>query len=143
MSFAGHSSFVEAGDFRRPLILPMRRVQRSRRKGARLPEGAICVTRPTLWGNPFDQRHGGHARCTIYHRQWLNGRIGDLTLERMGFCGAEIEALHRKRERILLQLHTLAGHDLACWCPLTSEWCHADTYLALAPIYAEYAGLSK
>ena len=29
-------------------------------------------------------------------------------------------------------LHTLRGHDLACWCPLDGGPCHADVLLELA-----------
>ena len=78
-----------------------------------------------------------HARCVILHKAWLAGQLGDFALERMGFCPAQIEALHRKRAKTLIELHRLAGHDLACWCPLTSDWCHAETLLALAPQYAQ------
>jgi len=134
-------AFRNGGESPRSILTPSgepaRRLQRSRRKGYRLPIGAIYVGRPTIWGNPFDARHGGHARCTILHKQWLDGHIGDLMLENMGFCGAEIDALHRKRERVLTRLYSLAGQNLACWCPLTSAWCHAETYLARAPLYAE------
>lgn len=119
-----------------------RRVQRSRRKGSRLPEGAIYVGRPTLWGNPFQAKHRGHAKATILHDQWLQGHIGALTLERMGFCPAEIEALDRLRARVLTSLHRLSGHDLACWCPLNSPWCHATTLLRMAPAFAELERLA-
>ena len=114
------------------------RVQRSRRKGYRTPEGTIYVGRPTIWGNPFAVSGRGHAKATILHKEWLAGRLGALTLERMGYCPAEIETLGRLRERVLTRLHELAGHDLACWCPLTSQWCHAETLLALAPDYTEF-----
>lgn len=126
------------------LILPPRgnRIVRSRRKGSSLPLGSIYVGRPTLWGNPFTTDRWNHARCTILHKAWLNGDLGDLTLERMGFCPAQIEALHRKREAILTRLHMLAGKDLACWCPLSSPWCHAETYLAMAPHYAQLERLA-
>ena len=30
-----------------------KRIQRKRTRGWRLPEGAVAVTRPTFWGNPF------------------------------------------------------------------------------------------
>ena len=126
------------------LITPPKgcRIQRSRRKGSALPVGAVYVGRPTIWGNPFTDRGLNHARSVIIHRKWLEGRIGDLSLERMGFGAGEIEALHRLRERVLTRLHQLAGKDLACWCPLTSEWCHADTYLLLAPQFAELERLA-
>ena len=112
------------------------RICRSRKKGARLPEGAIYIGRPTIWGNPFMGRWG-HARSVILHREWLRGRIGALTLEQnMHFCPAEIDALDRLRGRVLTSLHRLAGHDLACWCPLSSEWCHGETLLDMAASYA-------
>lgn len=118
------------------------RLKRARRKGYTLPGRAIYDGRPTLWGNPFSVGpraaggHGSHARCVILHKAWLAGQLGDLTLERMHFSPSEIEALHRKRIRTLERLPDLAGHDLACWCPLTSAWCHAETLLRLAAAVA-------
>ena len=47
-----------------------RRIQRSRRKGFRMPENAIYVGRPTMWGNPFEHRKWGHAKATILHERW-------------------------------------------------------------------------
>lgn len=29
-------------------------------------------------------------------------------------------------------LALLAGHDLACWCPLSAAWCHGDDLLKIA-----------
>jgi hypothetical protein len=120
------------------MIPKANRIQRPRRKGSTLPAGAVYVGRPTMWGNPFAGRCSGHAKSVILHQHWLEGRIGALTLERMGFHPAEIDALSRLRERVLVNLHRLAGRDLACWCALTSEWCHAETLLRLAPLYADY-----
>lgn len=91
-----------------------------------------------MWGNPFTGRCSGHAKSVILHKEWLAGRIGALMLERMHFHPAEIDALDRLRCRVLTNLHRLEGKDLACWCPLTSEWCHAETLLQLAPRYAEF-----
>lgn len=123
------------------IILPQR-LTRSRKRGARLPEGTVYVGRPTLWGNPFTVGRFGHAKCVILHKAWLEGELGDLTLERMNFCPAEIEALHRKRVASLTRLHTLHGRNLACWCPQTSAWCHANTLIRMAPTYAEYERLA-
>ncbi len=120
------------------MILPGQRLQRSRRKGSKLPDGAVHVGRPTMWGNPFMVARWGHARSVILHKEWLAGRVGALTLERMQFSPAEIDAIERLRCRVLTQLHHLAGKDLACWCPLTSHWCHAETLLQLARDHAEY-----
>lgn len=112
------------------------RLTRSRKRGAKTPDGAIYVGRPTLWGNPFTIDRFGHARCVILHKSWLRGELSDLALERMGFCPAEIEALHRKRARIIENFHRLIDSDLVCWCPQTSKWCHADTYLQMARAYS-------
>lgn len=115
-----------------PIRMPQR-IRRPRRKGAPLPAGAVYVGRPTLWGNPFMDRPGiGHARGVILHAKWLEGRIGAHMLENMGFSLGEIEALDRLRARVLHRLPDLAGKDLACWCPLTSAWCHAATLLQRA-----------
>lgn len=114
------------------------RIQHSRRKGAIVPPGAVYVGRPTIWGNPFTDRLWGHARSVVLHRRWIRGEIAALTLERLGFDPGEVAALDRKRCAILTRLHQLAGHNLVCWCPLTSPWCHAEIYLELAPSYAEY-----
>jgi hypothetical protein len=120
------------------MIARANRICRSRRKGATLPAGAIYVGRPTIWGNPFMDRQWGHAKSVLLHQRWLHGRLGALSLERMGFSLGEIEALYRLRERVLTSLHSLAGKDLACWCPLKSRWCHADTLLDMTPVYADY-----
>lgn len=110
------------------------RIQRPRRKGAPLPPDTIYVGRPTMWGNPFMDRPGiGHARSVILHAKWLEGRIGARMLEEsMRFSLGEIEALDRLRLRVIDRLPDLAGKHLACWCPLTSDWCHAETLLQLA-----------
>lgn len=129
---------------RSTLIAPPRgrRIMRPRRRGSRLPEGAVYVGRPTLWGNPFMVGRWGHARSVILHENWLAGRLGALSLENMGWNAGEIEALERRRRRVLTSLHTLAGRDLACWCPLTSQWCHAETLLSLAPTHWELERLA-
>jgi hypothetical protein len=103
-----------------------------------MPDGATYVGRPTHRGNPFEHRNWGHAKATILHERWLTGRLGALSLERLGFCPAEIDALYRLRTRVLLNLHELVGHDLACWCPVASPWCHANILLKLAPAHADY-----
>ena len=118
------------------------RIQRSRRKGIKLPDGAVYVGRPTRWGNPFTDRRWGHAKAVILHKAWLQGHLGALSLERMGYCPAEIEALGRARIAVLTNLHRLAGKDLACWCPVSSDWCHAQILIDLAPIHAEFERLA-
>ena len=94
-----------------------------------MPEGAVYVGRPTMWGNPYtlaDARDAGYEGSDAYLRGycvamftvWLRG-------EEPWYAGAD------RRERILLVMPALRGHDLACWCPLDQP-CHADVLLDLA-----------
>ena len=108
------------------------RLQRSRAKGWRMPQGAIYVGRPTRWGSPFDwQESRDEYGCTDaeardhvvdVYRRWLameDAAAFDEDTPRPG------------RVAILANLQDLRGFDLACWCPLDGP-CHADVLLELA-----------
>lgn len=99
-----------------------RRVQRSRARGARLPEGAVVVSRGTSWGNPFTVAEHGRDRALERHAAWLAGAGPDLL-----FSGSRAYS----RTWVLDNLPTLAGQTLACWCPADSP-CHGDLLLELA-----------
>jgi hypothetical protein len=89
-----------------------RRIQLTRRKGWRKPEGAVVVARPTKWGNPFRLGEHGASRADVV--RWF--------------------ALYRHHEDYPSDDEVraeLAGHDLACWCPL-DQVCHADVLLRIA-----------
>lgn len=116
--------------------LAAKRLQRSRRKGATKPHGAIYVGRPTKFGNPFMVARFGHMKAVRLHRRWIMGQMGALTLESLGFDPGEIDAMFRLLGRVRADLHQLAGHDLVCWCAPTAP-CHADVLIELAPAYAE------
>ena len=85
------------------------RIQVKRKKGFRLPSGAIYVGRPTKWGNPF--RPGAR-----------------LTRETMV---AKYRSYLMKRADLMAPLPELRGASLACWCR-PDQLCHADVLLALA-----------
>jgi hypothetical protein len=107
------------------------RVRLSRTKGFRLQEhapGAIVVRRPTRWGNPFTIADAmedeptlteleARERCTSMFDLWLEGDLELTDPLRIA-----------QREWILDNLPKLAGHDLACTCPLPEpgapDWCH-------------------
>jgi hypothetical protein len=89
--------------------VPQRR-QRSRRKGASLPEGTVVVTRPTKWGNPHPLALGRVEAVRRYREDLLAGRLA-----------VSVDDVRRE----------LAGRDLACYCPL-DEPCHADVLLEIA-----------
>lgn len=93
----------------------MKRIQRQRTKGWRMPEGAIYVGRPSKWGNQF--------------------RVGDVWL---GAQMTQRETVLRYRHwlemkglELLAFTEPLVGHDLVCWCAL-DEPCHADVLLDVA-----------
>lgn len=117
----------------------MKRIQRRRTKGWRMPEGTVYVGRPSRWGNPwttaqmraefgyyFTNENGGDAALKRYalqdYRTWLAGTLPEhwnLNLP----------------ERP--DLSSLRGRDLACWCPIVDGAgnpvpCHADILLELA-----------
>jgi hypothetical protein len=105
------------------LVLP-KRIQRKRTRGWTMPEGAIYVGRPTQWGNPFNARPAhdpaARAEAASMHEWWLDGDL-------------DFPALEPLRRWVLDELHLLAGHDLACWCPVgppeALESCHTDSLL--------------
>ena len=84
------------------------RIQRKRTKDWRMPEGAVYVGRPTIWGNPF------------------TGDNAFVTFERYLKLAADTNAPWFEP-----YIEPLRGHDLACWCPLDKP-CHADILLKYA-----------
>jgi len=94
------------------------RIQLRRSRGWKMPPGALKVDRTTKWGNPFTVAEFGSAAVAVAeHGRWMRGEIA-----------APDGALPPGAEAIRA---ALAGHDLACWCPLDGP-CHADLLLAIA-----------
>ena len=85
------------------------RIQLRRTKGWRKPEGAIVVARPSKWGNPHRIGPGVDRRAAV-----------DRFSRELRACLAQRDGEHREEIRaIAAALPELAGHDLACWCPLS------------------------
>jgi hypothetical protein len=119
------------------------RIQLSRKKGWRLPEGAVSVARPTKWGNPYRAvREEGHwwAGDGYIRSAWASDRAEaraqavwmfrkHLATRRDRPAGWIDVVGYPSDEEIVAEL---AGRDLACWCPLDGESCHADVLLELA-----------
>ncbi|WP_339345528.1 DUF4326 domain-containing protein [uncultured Sphingomonas sp.] len=109
------------------------RLHRTRRRANFTPTGAVYVGRPTIFSNPFERRPKiGQKRSVILHAAWLHGRLDPHVLACAGMSDAEIHALRRMRHDLVAAMPRLRGRDLQCWCPLTSDWCHADTLLRAA-----------
>lgn len=121
------------------------RIKRERTPGWTLagatsnPKGAVIVSRPSRFGNPFTIQQAIEAEMTNprsavtqMYREWL----------RVGTQGGWYEETYRigkqvfDRRRVLADLHLLRGKDLACTCPLPEpgqpDHCHARVLLDLA-----------
>ncbi|MCK8787688.1 DUF4326 domain-containing protein [Roseomonas sp. NAR14] len=116
------------------------RIQLRRVRGWRMPENTVVVSRPSRWGNPWtitDLLEEWQERTTPTleevrataaenYRAWLSDDGAD-----MGYPAGP-----GRRERILRELPTLRGWNLACWCPLPApgqpDHCHAAVLLTVA-----------
>jgi hypothetical protein len=117
-----------------------KRIQRSRVKGWRMPEGAIYVGRPTRWGNPFEVPVLGRELAVDLFRSFMHGVFDPRPLDHLS--DEQFRRVHAAKETWRQRLNygaeiaagarcELRGHDLACWCPLDQS-CHADVLLELA-----------
>ena len=85
----------------------MKRIQRKRTRGWRMPANAKYIGRPSKWGNPYrPYDYLNLESCLLDYRRWLDEQL----MEDPNFLDA------------------LRDKDLACWCPLSSP-CHADVLL--------------
>lgn len=121
------------------------RIQLSRKRGWRKPEGVVNVARPTKWGNPW--------RVVEAPPNWQY-KPGEWCVEDSGgalFGGfaskreAAAFAVERYRQAIeddrqygrnmlgfhYAELDELRGKDLACWCG-PDDPCHGDPLLSAA-----------
>lgn len=95
-----------------------KRIQRKRTKGWKMPENAVSVTRPGVYGNPFVVgRDGTAAECVAkYRATWDRALKYDYPYAPFG------DAVYTG---------PLQGKDLACWCA-PDQPCHADVLLEIA-----------
>ena len=118
----------------------MKRIQRKRTKGYRMPNTAKYVGRPTKWGNPL-KLIGDAIYIDASHRRkdldkWVlyghGYNVDDLIYlyERLwdGIEWANSDMQYWSDKFKELDLKELKGLDLACFCPLSSP-CHAEVLL--------------
>lgn len=86
------------------------RVQRKRTKGWRMPANTVYVGRPSIWGNPYNEKFWGRDSAIEQYHSLIQGF---------------------PQEMLTDLLKPLKGKNLACWCPLGNP-CHADVLLELA-----------
>jgi hypothetical protein len=116
-----------------------RRIQLSRRKGFRLPEGAVVVSRPTYWGNPFKvgEKIKEHSPLWPYVKPAAGDDLPGFRLTQISILRTEAvvsaySAWIIEQPGLMVRMAgELAGRDLGCWCKLADP-CHADILLGLA-----------
>jgi len=106
-----------------------RRIQRTRVKGWRMPEGAIYVGRPTIWGNPY--RVGPAPLAPPPARLHALHAPAFVATPERAIEGYRAWLFSWPRDRQSQIVNMLRGHDLVCWCQLGRP-CHADVLLDLA-----------
>lgn len=133
-----------------------RRIRLSRLKGWRLPPGAVIVSRPSIWGNPWEPGDPGlfhwprdHHRGSVCS-EWMMNEVtreeavnlfarwldtgehpvpSGLTARGLEECR---RAMVRRRCEMRAQMPSvLRDRDLACWCR-ADQACHADVLLEVA-----------
>lgn len=81
-----------------------------------VPEDAVYVGRPTIFGNPFSHLNGTKAQFQVVTREEAVSKY---------------EEWVRTQPDLMRQIRTtLKGKDLVCWCAPKS--CHADVLLRIA-----------
>ena len=119
----------------------MKRIQRKRTKGWKMPDNTVYVGRPSKWGNPIKLSGDCIYVDAGYRRKilspWVFYGIGDIEdviyLYRKLWDGTEFynrDLQHWADEFKSLDLNELRGKDLACFCSLSSP-CHADVLIEL------------
>jgi hypothetical protein len=105
----------------------MKRIQRRRTKGWRMPEGAVYVGRPTQWGNPMEAAILGQQGAVDAFKVHIAAYFGwESRMVQRAFYPWPVESSAFEN-----WIAPLVGRDLACWCPLDKP-CHADVLLELA-----------
>jgi hypothetical protein len=114
------------------------RIQLSRAAGWRKPVGAIVVSRPSKWGNPFGVAEWGLDLSLALYEDIVRGFWNPTHLadrdDATFALAMSLAGLWRKRiggHPIEIARSELAGHDLCCWCG-AGQRCHADLLIRVA-----------
>lgn len=114
------------------------RVQRSRKSGSKLPDNTLVVTRPTIWGNPWEGPDAVVA-YRFFCEQVIAGTLDGATVD----SGLDVTRIFQKPidEWIALRSQMLTMRKrgvvhVACWCSIESR-CHADIIRAI-PFYVQF-----
>src|SRR5690349_15094700 len=111
------------------------RIQLRRTKGWRKPEGAVVVSRPSQFGNPWLVKRDGDRWLVVP----FDSRDGAPTdVQFLDEASAHERSVQLYRAYVdgeptlrLKIVNELAGRDLACWCKPALA-CHVDVLLEIA-----------
>jgi hypothetical protein len=126
------------------------RIQRRRTKGWRMPEDAVYVGRPTVFGNPFrpilsrccpnwdvidendvtyliDHERAHRLPYRTSRQEAMSNAVRLFDADLTYWLGGRI----KHDPELAAAIQQLRGADLACWCPLDQP-CHADVLLEIA-----------
>jgi hypothetical protein len=109
-----------------------KRIQRRRVKGWRMPDGAVYVGRPTIYGNPF--KAGDIHPYALPVNLTTPEDVAAMTIDAqtaVDLYGLSLATAQMLADDSASVFHELRGKDLCCWCPLDKP-CHADVLLDLA-----------
>lgn len=101
----------------------MKRIQRKRTKGFKMPTDAVYVGRPTKWGNPYKVGKMFIPEDEIFlnpfNPKW------EMCKDIKQALSLYENFLKREIQNKRLDLSELKGKKLACWCNLNLP-CHVD-----------------
>ncbi len=104
----------------------MKRIQRKRTKGFKIPENTVYVGRPTKWGNPFLVSELGVDESVFRYKECIKNN--EMVFQWFDEIQASIE--FDRFKWIKKNIKTLHGKNLSCYCSLSCK-CHADVLLEL------------
>lgn len=119
------------------------RIQRRRTKGWRKPEGAVIISRPSPWGNPFTRSmaeelgYVSESTTDEEANRWLT-LVFDDWLTKGPRSRWWFENGRTRWEYMREHLPELEGATLVCWCPVEHERthdpypCHGNVLLRMA-----------
>jgi len=116
-----------------------KRIQRKRTKGFQLPAKTLCVSRPSVWGNPYPLSDFGELALPLFRNTVLGIWDAGLMIGKSDELRSRAYKLHHNWQRQFRYRHPLdflreelSNYDfIACWCK-ESDPCHGDILLELA-----------
>ncbi len=107
------------------------RVQRSRARGWRKPDGAIIVTRPSRWGNPYRIGILVPPQWVWDEGHWVAVSPACVRADTAEDSVRRYRELARQPAFVADARRELGGRDLCCWCAI-GQPCHADVLLEIS-----------